>query len=101
MAMGFGFVHSSAALVAVMSTEHPKSTDLDTYLMAARAHQPRTRPLPRPSGFIYRWNWRTKLPERHGQLMRLLCSGRLGSCGVEFEDGWTAVVSINALRRAS
>ncbi len=49
---------------------------------------------------LYRWHWRTRLPERHGQLVRLICTGRLNSCLVEFvSDGWRVVTSRYAIRR--
>jgi hypothetical protein len=52
---------------------------------------------------LYRWHWRKRLPERHGQLFRLLIRGRtLNSCLIEFvADGRRVVTSRNALRRAS
>ena len=50
---------------------------------------------------LYRWHWCTRLPERRGQLLRLIVSGRMNSCLVEFiDDGWRVVTSRNALRRA-
>lgn len=49
---------------------------------------------------LYRWYWRARLPERHGQVFRVLCRGKLNSCLIEFvEDGWRVVTSRNALRR--
>ena len=41
----------------------------------------------------HRWHWRKWLPERHGQLCRVLKTGRMNSALVEFEDG-TKVVTI-------
>ena len=49
---------------------------------------------------LYRWHWRARLPERRGQLFRVLARGRLNSCLIEFEDGWCVITSRNALRRA-
>lgn len=49
---------------------------------------------------LYRWHWRARLPERRGQLFRLLATGRLNSCLIEFEDGWRVITSRNALRKA-
>jgi hypothetical protein len=49
---------------------------------------------------IYRWRWRKRLPERHGQLFRVLVRGKLNACLIEFEDGARYVTSRNALRRA-
>lgn len=43
---------------------------------------------------VYRWRIRTKLPERHGQLCRVVARGRMNSILVEFfEDGWKVVTS--------
>ena len=51
---------------------------------------------------LHRWHWRTRLPERHGQLVRLICTGRLNSCLVEFvSDGWRVVTSRYAIRRVA
>jgi hypothetical protein len=49
---------------------------------------------------LYRWRWKARLPERHGQLLRVLARGKLNSCLIEFEDGWRVVTSRNALRKA-
>ena len=40
---------------------------------------------------LYRWHWRTRLPERHGQLVRLICTGTF--------DEWRVVTSRYAIRR--
>ncbi len=51
---------------------------------------------------LYRWFWKTRLPERRGSLFRVLARGRLNSCLIEFmDDGWLCVTSRNALRKAS
>lgn len=50
---------------------------------------------------LFRWHWRTRLPERHGQLFRVVCRGKLNSCLIEFvEDRKRVVTSRNALRKA-
>lgn len=54
-----------------------------------------------PKPAIYRWCWRKRLPERHGQLFRVICRGTMNSCLIEFEDGFRSVTSRNALRKAS
>jgi len=36
---------------------------------------------------------RTRLPERHGHLCRVLARGRMNSCLIEFGDGWQLVTS--------
>lgn len=49
---------------------------------------------------LYRWHWKARMPERHGQLFRVLVRGKLNSCLVEFiNDGWRMVTSRNALRK--
>lgn len=49
---------------------------------------------------LYRWFWRARLPERRGQLFRVLCRGKLNSCLIEFcDDGRKVVTSRNALRK--
>jgi len=53
-----------------------------------------------PPDALYRWHWRARLPERHGELFRVLVRGKLNSCLIEFLlDGWHVVTSRNALRR--
>lgn len=50
---------------------------------------------------LYRWFWRKRMPERHGQLFTVLARGKLNSCLIRFEDdGWTVITSRNALRKA-
>jgi hypothetical protein len=52
------------------------------------------------AGFDYVWFWRSRLPRRKGQARRVRVRTRAGnSCLIEFEDGFMAVVSRNALRR--
>lgn len=48
---------------------------------------------------LYRWFWRAKLPERHGEPFRVICRGAMNSCLIEFADGWRYVTSRNALRK--
>ena len=45
--------------------------------------------------YIYRWN----RMGRKGQSCAVLARGTMNSCLVQFEDGYTAVTSRNALRR--
>ena len=45
--------------------------------------------------YIYRWNRRS----RKGQPGTVLVRGKMNSCLVMFEDGFTSVTSHNALRR--
>jgi hypothetical protein len=50
---------------------------------------------------VYRWHWKAKLPERRGELLVVLARGTMNSCLVEFlSDGFRAITSRNALRRA-
>lgn len=50
---------------------------------------------------LYRWHWRIRMPERKGQLCRLLAVGTLNSALVEFvSDGWRVVTDRRAIRRA-
>lgn len=71
---------------------------LEDYLAAlGEPLRPPAKP-PSPT-FAYVWFWNTKLPERRGQHLRLVCSGRLNSCLVQFVDGWTVITSRNALRK--
>lgn len=53
------------------------------------------------TGPLYRWRWRARLPERRGELFRVLARGKLNACLIRFEaDGAIVVTSRNALRRA-
>lgn len=54
--------------------------------------------------YIYFWGPRLRVPglpvlDRKGQRCRVLARGRMNSAAIEFEDGYTAIVSRNALRR--
>jgi hypothetical protein len=49
----------------------------------------------------HRWHWRKWLPERHGQLCRVLATGRMNSALVEFEDGTKVVTSRYAVRKVT
>jgi hypothetical protein len=53
------------------------------------------------SDYPFRWHWRARLPERHGQRLRVVARGRLNSCLIEFEDGARFITSRNALRKAA
>jgi len=48
--------------------------------------------------YVFRWN-RPGLPGRKGSVCRVLVRGGMNSCMVQFEDGYRAVVSRNALRK--
>jgi len=50
--------------------------------------------------YIFRWN-RPGLPGRKGQECTVICRGKMNSCMIQFEDGFRAVVSRNALRRTA
>lgn len=45
--------------------------------------------------YIYFWN----RMERKGQFCRVITRGKMNSCEVEFEDGFRAITSRNALRK--
>lgn len=45
------------------------------------------------------WRIRVRLPERHGQRLRVLARGAMNSALVEFEDGVRHIVSRNAYRK--
>ena len=47
----------------------------------------------------HRWHFRKWLPERHGQLCRVLATGRMNSALVEFEDGHKVITSRYAVRK--
>lgn len=50
---------------------------------------------------LYRWHWRARLPEREGELCRLICVGTLNAALVEFvADGKRVVTDRRAIRRA-
>jgi hypothetical protein len=52
--------------------------------------------------YVYSWGPRGNLPgamDRKGQRCRVLARSAMNSALVEFEDGYQAVVSRNALRR--
>jgi hypothetical protein len=56
------------------------------------------------SSYVYRWAKYLGMPvlggTRKGQLCRVLVRGSMNSCSVEFADGFQAVTSRNALRKA-
>ena len=54
----------------------------------------------RPGAVPYRWHWRKRLPERHGQPCRVLARGALNSVLVEFEDGYRVFTSRFAVRKS-
>jgi hypothetical protein len=50
--------------------------------------------------YPYRWYWRAKHPERHGQPCRVWARGSMNSIGVEFQDGFRTVTARYAIRKA-
>jgi hypothetical protein len=48
--------------------------------------------------FPYRYAWNRM--DRKGQLCRVIVRGKMNSAWIEFEDGFQAVTSRNALRKA-
>jgi hypothetical protein len=49
--------------------------------------------------FTHVWFWRSRLPERKGQLCRVIVRGKMNSILVEFEDGYKVVTSRYAVRK--
>lgn len=49
--------------------------------------------------YPYYWRVKTRLPERKGQLCRVLVRGGMNSALVEFEDGYKVVTSRNYIRK--
>lgn len=47
----------------------------------------------------YIWRVKTRLPERYGNLCKVLARGRMNSCLVEFQDGFRVVTSRNYLMK--
>lgn len=47
----------------------------------------------------HRWYWRKYLPERHGQLCRIVKTGRMNSALIEFDDGFLVISSRYAVRK--
>ncbi|MFX0194861.1 MAG: hypothetical protein ACFFCW_01970 [Candidatus Hodarchaeota archaeon] len=53
------------------------------------------------SEYPHIWFWRKRLPGRKDQRCRILVRGGMNSALIEFKDGYKAVVSRNALRKAA
>lgn len=49
--------------------------------------------------FVHVWFWRSRLPERKGQVCRIIARGKMNSILVEFEDGYRVVTSRYAVRK--
>ena len=49
----------------------------------------------------HRWRWKKWLPERHGQLCRVLRRGAKNSVLVEFPDGQRVITSRYAVQKLS
>lgn len=45
------------------------------------------------------WRWKKRMGDRKGQRCRILARGKMNTVEVEFEDGFRAFTSGNALRR--
>ena len=48
---------------------------------------------------LYYWRVKTRLPERKGQLCRVLVRGKMNNCLVEFMDGYKVITSRNYVRK--
>jgi hypothetical protein len=46
------------------------------------------------------WRVRARLPERFGQLCRVLARGSMNTILIEFEDGYIVTTSRNYIRRS-
>ena len=46
----------------------------------------------------YIWFWKKKLPERKGQICRVLARGKMNSIMVKFIDGYKVITSRYAVR---
>jgi hypothetical protein len=78
-------------------TERPLPGSCGRFVQGA-ATQPCAGVTPGPSeAFRYRYAWNRM--GRKGQACAVLARGKMNSCLVQFEDGFTAVTSRNALRR--
>lgn len=54
----------------------------------------------KPPEYPFLFCWNRPVPGRKGQRCRVLTrSRRMNSCAIEFEDGFRAIVSRNALRK--
>lgn len=49
--------------------------------------------------FTHLWRLRCRLPERNGQLCRVLVRGKMGSILIEFADGVQYVVGWRSIRK--
>lgn len=61
---------------------------------AAKARVPPARP---PLEYRYLYFWHRM--DRKGEICAVLARGAMNSCLVQFEDGFTAITSRNAIRR--
>jgi hypothetical protein len=75
-------------------------TSLTDYLTDARMPRKPRNSRPPSAGYDYIWFWNDPLPGRKGQSAKLICTGRLNSCMLEFVDGWTVITSLNGVRKA-
>jgi hypothetical protein len=50
------------------------------------------------SAFPFVWHFRTRLPERKGEVCRVLARGRMNSILVQFPDGHRVITSRYAVR---
>ncbi len=78
----------------------PTCTELDR-LPVAKQGWPGSFQLAMPfPAFDYVWFWRAYLGDRRGHRCRVLARGKMNSILVEFEDGFRAITSRYAVRRA-
>lgn len=51
--------------------------------------------------WTHRWFWKKWMPERRGQLCRVLRVGKMNSCLVQFQDGFKVIAIRYAVRKVS
>jgi hypothetical protein len=49
--------------------------------------------------FTHTWFWKSRLPERKGQLSKVIARGKMNSILVEFQDGMKVLTSRYAVRK--
>jgi len=49
--------------------------------------------------YPYYWRVNTRLPERKGQVCKVLARGKMNNCLVQFEDGYKVITSRNFVRK--
>jgi hypothetical protein len=50
--------------------------------------------------FTHVWSWKSRLPERKGQLCKIIARGKMNSSLVEFQDRYRVVTARYAVRKS-